>query len=145
MLFPTNSHSSSVCPGGIRFNNHHQQHILYDSTPSLPSSYSLKLYCIWGFFNSFESHHLSTYQLLTIVVALDNTIIRDANWHHQDVSDGPGAQCVYHDGQHACTRCRRLTAAGAGTLKVDLQKLLLTQQLLCILQKMDKTQRKKLD
>lgn len=78
-------------------------------------------------------HHPSTYQLLAIVVALNNTIIRDANWHNQYVCDGPNAQCVYHDGQHASTRCRRLTAAGAGTLQVDLQKLLLTQQLLCVL------------
>lgn len=78
-------------------------------------------------------HHPSTYQLFTIVVSLNNTIIRDANWHHQYVWDGPNAQCVYDDGQHACTRCRRFAAAGAGSLQVDLQKLLLTQQLLCVL------------
>lgn len=62
----------------------------------------------------------SAYQLLAIVVSLNDAVVRDANWHHQHVSDGPGVQCVHHDGQHACTRWEWLPAAGASTLQKDL-------------------------
>lgn len=81
-----------------------------------------------------NTHHRSTYQLFAIVVALNNTIIRDTNWHHQYICYRPDAQCVHYDGKHACTCCRRLPAAGAGTFQVDLQKLLLAQKFLCILE-----------
>lgn len=78
-------------------------------------------------------HHVSTHQLLTVIVALNNAVIGDANWNHQHVTDGARAQRVHYDGQHACARQGRLTAAGASALQVDLQKLLLSQQLLCVL------------
>lgn len=74
-----------------------------------------------------------TYQLLTIVVALDDTIVGDADGHHEHVCNGPKVQRVHHDGQHPCTCCRGLPAARTGALQVHFQKLLLTQQLLRIL------------
>lgn len=73
------------------------------------------------------------YQLLTIVVSLDDTIVGDAHWHHQYICNGAKVQRVHHDGQHPCTSCRGLPAARTGTLQVHFQKLLLTQQLLRIL------------
>lgn len=129
-LSPTSSRSSWACPG--RFEEFIQQqcktlHPIHTTAtpeyPYLPTRSQLqKIYII--IIKTFG--RLSTYQLLAIVVALYNAVVRDANWHHQYVWDGTGAQRVHHDGQHSCARCRRLPAAGAGTLKVHLQKLLLT-------------------
>lgn len=87
----------------------------------------------YRFFCIPHSHNVGTHQLLAIVVALNDTVVRDAHWHHQHICNRPGGQCVYHEGQHACTCRGRLPAAGAGTFQVDLQKLLLTQQLLGVL------------
>lgn len=76
---------------------------------------------------------LKAHQLFTVVVSLNDPIIGDANWHHQHVSDGAGAQSVNNDGQHASTSSGRLSTAGASAFQVNLQKLLLLHQFLYVL------------
>lgn len=80
-----------------------------------------------------SANQRNTYQLLTIVVAFNNAVVGDADWYDQYVCDGPSAQRVHNNGQHARTCWGRFTTPRASTLQVDFQELLLTQQLLCVL------------
>lgn len=52
-----------------------------------------------------------SYQLLAVVVALNNAVVGDADGHDEHVRNGTGTQGVNHDGQYASTCWRQLSAA----------------------------------
>ena len=73
------------------------------------------------------------YQLLAVVVALQDAVVGDAHGHHQHVGDGTGGERVHHDGQHAGVGRGGLAAPRPRALQVHLQELLLPEQLFRVL------------
>lgn len=54
-----------------------------------------------------------SYQLLAVVVALNNAVVGNANGHDEHVWNRTGMQGVHHDGQNASTCWRQLSTARA--------------------------------
>lgn len=61
--------------------------------------------------NSRSCEVSDSYQLLAVVVALNDAVVGDANGHDEHVWDDAGMQGVHHDGQYASTCWRWLSTA----------------------------------
>lgn len=69
----------------------------------------------------------SSYQLLAIVVTLDDTVIGDSHRDDQDVWDGVGRQRIDHNRQKSRPSAGGFPTPGACALQKNLQELLLSK------------------